>query len=292
MSGLQWDLGRTVRRLSHRQLVGLARTRTGVLGWTTVGNLLLRTGSSMLLTRLLIPDDFGIVGIIGSVFYTVAMLTDLGSQAFLIRHERTVERHFRDVIWTIQAKRGFALFVTVAVLSPLIASALGKPSITLPLAVASLLFVTNAFASMSLVTALRDDKSRELSLLDFALQIFQTVACLLLALWWRNVWALIAAMLLQSALRAILSYTIFPHSGQRLARDREIFREFIAFSRFVIASSALTLVIAQSDKLVLARLFTLQEFGLYAIALSITSAPISFADSYVIRIIFPLYAQT
>jgi O-antigen/teichoic acid export membrane protein len=278
--------------VSLRKLLAFASTRTGVLALTTVGNLVVRTGSSMLLTRLLTPYDFGIVGIITAVFFTVTMITDLGFQDFLIRHERTDERHFRDVIWTIHAKRGAAIFVAVAIASPAIAWIFGKPVVAWPLAVASLIFLINGVASLSLMTALRHDKARELSLLDFGLQVFQTLACLLLALWWRNAWSIIAAMLLQSALRTILSYSLFAESVQRPARDRAISREFLAFSRIVLLSSALALLIGQSDKLVLGRLFTLSEFGLYAIALTIANAPTAFAESYINRIAFPVYAQT
>jgi O-antigen/teichoic acid export membrane protein len=215
----------------------------------------------MTLTRLLRPSDFGIVGIIGSVFYTASMFTDLGFQSFLVRHERTDDRHFRNVIWTIHAKRGVALFIIVAAASPIISWILDKPGIALPLAVASATFGFEGLASLSLITALRRDKSRELSLLELALQIFQTTAAILLALWWRNAWAMIAAMVLQSAVRTFLSYRLFDDSRQSLARDREIFREFLAWSRIVLMSSALTLLLAQ-NQLILARLFSLQEFGL------------------------------
>lgn len=246
----------------------------------------------MILTRLLSPAEFGIVGIITSVFVAVAMITDLGFMDFLVRHERTEDRHFRDVIWTIHAKRGLGVFAAVAALSPIIAWALNKPSIALPLAVASSLFAINGLFSISLLTALRYDKARLVSVLDFGLQIFQTVACVLLALWWHNAWSIIAAMILQAGLRTILSYRLFPDSSQRLARDPEIRREFLVFSRFVLMSSALTLVVGQSDKVVLGRILTLGEFGLYSIALTIASAPMSFADSYVSRIIFPICAKT
>jgi O-antigen/teichoic acid export membrane protein len=57
-------------------------------------------------------------------------------------------------------------------------------------------------------------------------------------------------------------------------------------------SSALTLLIGQTDKIVLARLFTLDQFGLYAIAITIASAPVGFAESYVLRVLFPIYSQT
>jgi len=93
-------------------------------------------------------------------------------------------------------------------------------------------------------------------------------------------------------MRSFLSYRLFGDSSQRLARDPAIFREFLAFSRLIMLSSILTLILAQSDKLVLARLFSLREFGLYALAISITSAPRSFASSYVMRVAFPVYAQT
>jgi O-antigen/teichoic acid export membrane protein len=278
--------------LGLKKLLGLVRTRTGVLGLTTAGNFVVRTGSSILLTRLLSPPEFGIVGIISSIFFAVAMVTDLGFQDFLIKHKRTEDRHFRDVIWTIHAKRGVAVFAAVALASPLIAKAFDKPVVALPLAVASLIFVFNGVASLSLITALRDDKSRELSLLDFSLQLFQTAACVLLALWWHNAWSIIAAMVLHSGLRAILSYRLFPDSAQHCARDPAILREFVVFSRFVMTSSALALLIGQSDKVVLGRVFTLGEFGLYAIALTIAGSPVAFAESYINRIVFPICAQT
>ncbi|MFL6758748.1 oligosaccharide flippase family protein [Sphingomonas sp.] len=263
-----------------------------MLGLTAVGNLIVRTGSSMLMTRLLTPYDFGIVGIITAIFFAVTLVTDLGFEQFVVRHERTEDKHFLDVIWTIHVKRGVLSFIAVAAASPLIAAGFGKPVLTLPLAVASLYFLINGFGSLSLSTALRNDKARQLSLFDFALQIFQTASGLLLAWWWRSAWAIIAAILLHTAFRVVLSYRLFPRSAHRVANDRSISREFFAFSRVVLMSSLLTLMIGQSDKLVLGRLFTLSEFGLYGLALTIASAPTSFADSYLRRIAFPVYAQS
>jgi lipopolysaccharide exporter len=283
-----------VRRVSlpsPRRLITLSTTRTGVVGLTTGGSLLVRTVSSVLLTRILTPQDFGIVGIIGAVFYALTMLTDLGFQSFVVRHERGDERHFRDVIWTIHAGRGAALALIAALASPIVAWGLGKPIVALPLAVASFSFFLNGVASLSLMTALRHDGARKLSLFDFVLQVFLTIASILLALWWRNAWSMIVAMLLQGVLRVILSYTLFPNSRQTPARDPALSREFLVFSRVILVTSAITLVILQTDKLVLARLFTLGQFGLYAIALNLASAPGSFADAYITRVVFPIYAQ-
>lgn len=273
------------------RLGSLFQTRTGVVALTSIGNLFVRTISSIILTRLLSPRDFGLVGIIASVFFVLTMITDLGFTSFVVPHERGDERHFRDVIWTIHAVRGVILAALAAAASPLISWALNKPALTVPLAVSSITFVFLGFASFSLLTTLRHHGARKLSALDFVLQLFQTVICLILALWWRNAWAMIAAMILQSALRTLLSFTWFRDSSHRFVRDGEISREFVAFSRLVILTSTLTLIILQADKLVLARLFTLGQFGLYALALNVASAPTAIGDSYVTRVVFPVYAQ-
>jgi O-antigen/teichoic acid export membrane protein len=98
-------------------------------------------------------------------------------------------------------------------------------------------------------------------------------------------------MVMMWVVRIIVSFVLFTDAAQRPARDRELSKEFLAFSRVVVMSSTLALLIAQIDKLVLARLFTLPQFGLYAIALNIASAPGAFCDAYVMRVVFPVYAQ-
>jgi O-antigen/teichoic acid export membrane protein len=60
----------------------------------------------------------------------------------------------------------------------------------------------------------------------------------------------------------------------------------------IAASSALTLIISQVDKLVLARVFTLKQFGIYAIGANLAAAVSSIALRYVQRIVYPALAAT
>ena len=270
----------------------LLGSRSGVMAITTGGNLVVRVASSVVLTRLLSPDAFGIVGIISAVFFAVFMLTDLGFQSYVTRHADGDDRHFRDVIWPIHAGRGVAITLIAIGLAPIVAHVLRKPELAWPLAIASFTLLLNGLASLSLVTALREDRARRLSWLELGLAAFQAAASIALALVLRSFWAIVAAMLLQALLRLVLSYALFPGSASRPARDRAISREFLAFSRVVVTSSAVSLAMSQTDKLVLARLFTLAQFGLYAIAVNLASAPAAFADGYVHRVVFPALART
>ncbi len=265
---------------------------TGVLALTTIAGILIRTLSSVVLTRILTPSVFGLFGIIGSLFFTLAMITDLGFESFVVRHARGDQRHFLDVIWTMHAIRGIVLALAGCILAPVVAWGLQKHEVLLPIAFASLTFAINGFASFSLIVTLKMGRSKKLSILELMLSIFQTGLCICLAIYLRNIWAFIIAMIAQSLLRTMLSYVAFAASSQRFANDRDIRREFFAFSRVVIPSSLLTLLIAQTGPLFLAKIFTLGEFGLFTIAGNLAGVPIGFVLAYVSRIVFPKYTRT
>jgi O-antigen/teichoic acid export membrane protein len=177
------------------------------------------------------------------------------------------------------------------VTAPLVAISLDKPELSMPLALAAVTLGINGLASFSLIMCLKSGGAKKLSIIDFGLGLFQTTICIGLALWLRNVWAIVGAMIAQSLLRTALSYLLFSGSSHRIARDSAINREFISFSKIVLASSFVSLLISQSDKLFLARFLSLREYGLYAIALSLISLPTGFAMSYVTRIVYPEYTR-
>ena len=225
------------------------------------------------------------------MFFVIVMMTDLGFEAFLIRHPRSDDQHFRNVIWTVHAWRGALLMIAGIVSAPLVALVLQKPDLAMPLALASMTLGINGLASFSLIMSLKSGGSKKLSLIDLALSVFQTAVGIILAVWLRNIWAIVAAMISQSLLRTVLSYAIFPGSSHRLARNAETNREFFSFSKIVLATSFVTLLISQSDKLFLARFLSLQQFGLYSIALNLVSLPSGFVGTYISRIVYPQYTR-
>ncbi len=63
------------------------------------------------------------------------------------------------------------------------------------------------------------------------------------------------------------------------------------FSRYIIGSSVITLILSQIDKFVLGHFLTLGEFGIYMLASSLAFVPKMFSDAYGSRVLFPTYAQ-
>ena len=124
------DLRRTIAKLLLRD--------TNIVVGTVIASNVLRMISSIVLTRLLMPEAFGTVGLISSIAFVLSMISDLGFQAFVIRHRDGAERRFLDVIWTIRLVRAAVLTLVLVMLATPIANLIHRPVIAAALAVSAI----------------------------------------------------------------------------------------------------------------------------------------------------------
>jgi O-antigen/teichoic acid export membrane protein len=245
----------------------------------------------MTLTRLLDSNAYGIVGIITSVSVMLTLISDVGLYDFIVQHREGDEKKFRDQIWTIQVTRSIGLTVVLALLSWPIAYLLDKPELAPVLAVWSLSYLLTGLASLQFALAVRHKQFWRLSLLELIANIITLVVSVAVAVAIRSYWAIIVGMLAGALFKMVLSYTMFPGSRQRWHFDMPRSRELWKFSRYIAMSSALTLLIMQSDKLVLARLMPLSAYGLYAIATTLAAAPAQLGQPYSTRVLLSAYSE-
>ena len=269
----------------------LRLTGSSALALSTITTNAVRIISTICLTRLLSPDVYGITGIIMSLFYMINMVTDIGLQSYVVRHHRSDEPDFLSSVFTLHAVRGVGLAAIGVLLSWPLSLLLGKPELTAPLAVASLIFVIDGQVSLHQFRGLRDGKVQRFAVIDVVTGVSQTLSAIALAFVLRNVWAIIISMFVASAMRLWAGYALFPGSRHRFRPDGAIAADLWRFSKVIAVSSALTLVITQVDKLAMARMLPLSQFGVYVIAASLAAAPTAFAFNYASAIVYPAVAE-
>lgn len=251
---------------------------------------LLRIVSSATLTRILDVQAFGVVGLVTSVAFVFALVSDIGVQPFVIRHARGDDRTFLDEIWTMRLIRSVGLTAIMAACAVPVSLALGKPDFYPIIIVWSGNFTLDGLASMAFATAVREQKLWRLAWLDLGTAVLVFLVSVILGILFRNYWALLLAMIVGALAKAGLSYWLFPHSSRRLRFSRETAREMWNFSRYIAPSSLMWMFVLQSDKLVLARMMPLATFGLYSLAVTISSAGSGLASNYTRRVLYPAYA--
>ncbi|WP_305172855.1 oligosaccharide flippase family protein [Sphingomonas aurea] len=264
---------------------------TSLVIWAMIVQNLLRIVSSMTLTRLLTAEAFAVMAVITSVLVTIGLVSDIGISAFIVRHEQSAEREFRDEVWTLRLIRGVMLSVATAALSIPFSNLMGRPELYLVIAVAGLTSVLDGLGSLAPFVALRSRRLRRLTAIDVGSQIIGLVMSITLAVWLRSYWAMILANLVGQALGVVFSYIFYEDSYQRWRFSRERAAELWRFSRFITGSTILTLIITQGDKLILTRALPLHTLGLYVIAAGLAAVPASLIGAYASKVTYPLLAE-
>lgn len=280
------------RTLSRDKLKSLLTEPTILVGVTFVVQNFIRLFSTIILTRLLVPEAYGILGIITSVAFTVTMLTDVGFQAFMLRHKDVDTKYFRDAMWTIRFLRSLGIACVFFVLAEPIANWLGKPEALAALQLFSLSFIIDGVMPISLITALSDGKIARYCMIDILHTILGLMITLGLALVSPDSYTLVYSILIASIFRVMIFYFVLPGSFMVWQLDLRLLREVLSFGRYIVASSAITLVIMQLDKIAMARVLTIDALGVYYLALNIASIPRGLSGSIASKSLYPLYARS
>jgi lipopolysaccharide exporter len=227
---------------------------------------IIKLGSSLILTRLLSPEVYGVFGILLSILFITELVSDVGTVALLVRHARGNEVKFIHTVWTVRLIRCAVNFSILFLTAPIIAHIYQTPILTNPLRILSLQFLLSGFESMSFILAQRDRKARISNYADLASNVVMSAFVIGVASILKSQYALIYGVLLQRALLVISSHFFYRHVGVGIAFDREAIKDQFQFARVVLPSSLLTIVLSQYDKLVLLKLSNLSLLGVYALA--------------------------
>ena len=251
---------------------------------------MIRLGSNLVITRLLLPEHFGLMALVTTFLVGLALFSDTGVSASIIQNRRSEEPAFFNTAWTVQAIRGVLLWVMACLLAWPLSRFYHQPQLLTLLPVAGLTAVFSGLESMRGLILNRRLSFLAITLLDLAAQVLSVAAMIGLALAWRSVWALVLSGVLSTLMRTILSHTVLPGSRNRFAWDRAAARSLYEFGRWIFVSTAFTFLATQSDRLILGKLVSVDELGFYSIAASLAAVPLQLVQQLGGRVFFPVVA--
>ncbi len=255
-------------------------------GWLTVNfacGLIIRLGSSLILTRLLDPSAYGLISTVMVLMVFVTMLSDLGIRTLVLADERGDDPDYLRLLWTMQALRGFVIAILVAIVALLWMVALDRqwlpptssyahpllPQLTLLI---SLTLIIAGFYSLNEFRLARHLEGGAIARMNIISTFMTTAITIALAYMFRSVWAIALGMVLGGFVRLALSHATLagPPMAWRL-NWRELGR-VMAVSRWVALSSLTSVLMMQADTVLIGLGFGMETLGLYAIALTIYTA--------------------
>lgn len=230
--------------------------------------------SSLILTRILLPEAYGVITILMSIVFVVEMLSDIGINVFIIRDERAEEPRILNTAWTVRLGRSMLNTAVVCIFAPqLSASLYDAPSLAAPLRVISLLFVSGGLESMSFPLAIRRKRTRIIVYSELAAAFLSAIFTVVYCAFSRDYWGMVYGTVVGRLLITAFSYGFYREHRPRLQLDLAAARHLFRFTRYTMPSSIITLALSQFDKVVFLRLFSFDVLGVYGLASGI-AAPI------------------
>ncbi len=248
----------------------------------------LRFGSNIVLSRLVVPEVFGIMLVINTLRNGIELISDVGIGQNIVHNSDGEKRRFLDTAWTIQILRGAVLFSLLF----LAAAPLGKlydlPASAIQFS--ALTLVIMGAASISIYLMQRRLQIVRLNLFDLAMDFVSVALVVGLALYSPTIWSLILANVLAAAIRTVATYML-PHARNWLAWQPDYARQILSFGKWIYLASLLSFLCASFDKLYLGQSIPLALLGIYGIARNVADLPGALISRLGHSLIFPLIAR-
>ena len=273
--------------------------------WTLFGQVstqAIRLIANVLLARLLAPDSFGLMSVVYMLTVALALFSDLGIGRSVVQSHRGTEPDFLDTAWTLQVMRGCGLasLTFVIGLGCYVANQLHWAPATTVYADPRLPWVVCAFAVNAVISSLesirisqarRDVQLQRLTKIDLASQFTSAVLMVCIAWWTRSVWALVFGALFSNAMRVILGHLLLDGHRVRVRLEASALKELMSNGRWIFISSILGFLATNGDRVLLGGLIDANSFGLYAVAILLTSALQIVASMLTISLAYPAFSE-
>jgi O-antigen/teichoic acid export membrane protein len=217
--------------------------------------------STIVLARLLLPSDFGLVALATSMLVVLQAFTELSLSQALI-HTKDPSRDHYNTAWTLSLMRGLLIGIGFAAAAPVTASLYAEPRLEAVMLALGLNAALSGIQNPKLIMLQKELKFHQDAIIGIVGALANVCVSIGTALVLHSYWALIAGLLAGQVASVAVSYTIFPF---RPALRVKHFGELWRFSVWVSISQIVNTLNYRFDQLLVGTLLGRTELGLYTV---------------------------
>lgn len=243
--------------------------------------------STIILARLLSPEDFGIAAMGMLVIGLLYAVTEFGVSMLLIRREY-IDRDHCDTAWTISLLQGLFIGVMIVSLAPVTGMYFNEPRVVGVMYVLAFASFIGGFASIGPALIRRELKFD----LDFRFNVYKRLLIFVttvgLALFFRSYWALVFGYLIGTIVGVILSYVI--HSYRPKWSLTKI-SEYLRFAMSIVPMRIASELHEMAPKFIIGSLGNANTMGAFTVSSGLATLLTQEVVVPMGRGLFPNYAR-
>lgn len=272
--------------VSHKQ-----RT-LAALKWSFLGQGIqqaVQVALTLILARLLVPEDFGLVGMITVLTGLAGAMRDLGLGSAIVQARELGDELLSTAFW-VNILSGAVFCALVALAAPALAAFFSAPPLQSLTLVISLDFLIGAPGVVHAALLQRDLDFRRITLVNTASVLLAGAAGVLAAVAGLGVWSLIIKTLAATATLTLLLWRSHSWRPSLVWRASSL-RDVMSFGGPLVGLTALNHVTRNIDNLLIGRYIGAEGLGLYGRAYALMLYPAQNLSHAMSRVLFPSYAE-
>ncbi len=243
--------------------------------------------STVILARLLVPADFGIIAMATSIIAFLQLATAFSFDIPLIQ-KQDADRDYFDSAWTLNVVFYGVLAVALVLLAHPAALFYQEDRLTDVIRILAIGFFIQGFENIGVVYFRKELDFRKDFILMLSKRVLGFMVTIPLAFYLRSYWALITGMVISNISGVIITYLLHPFRPRfSLVSARELFH----FSKWLMLNNIVNFLRNRSPDFVIGRISGTSSLGLFAVAMEVSTLPTSELVAPINRVVFPGYSK-
>lgn len=260
--------------------------------WSTLGKfgtMGIQFVTNIVLARLLMPDDFGTIGML-SIFIVLSETFIIGGfgQALIQKKNPTHIDYTTVFYWNLVAS--IVMYGLLFVFSPIISRFFEMPQLESVVRVYGLVLIISAFSIVQNNQLQKNLKFKVLSIRNITAASFGTVVSIIMALYGFGVWSLVVSHLVNATISVVLLWRL---SSWRPTWEfsYQSFKELSSFGSLMAISSLVDQFYKEMQGLIIGKWYSAADLGHYSQAKKLENIPTSSLSQIVSQVTFPVFSK-
>lgn len=243
--------------------------------------------SMLILARLLVPEDFGLIAMATSLIALLELFTSFGADTALIQRANPSRDHFNSA-WTLNALAGFGVGTCMIMLAIPVADYYNEQRVQHILYVLALGAMIQGLENIGIVNFRKEMRFDQEFRFMLGKKLLGFAVTMPLVFIWRNYWALVVGMVAGRVCGVTLSYILHPF------RPRFSFaavKDLLHVTKWLLTQNLITFVRERSSDFVIGRMIGSHALGIFTVSAEISNMPGTELVAPINRAILPAYVK-
>lgn len=243
----------------------------------------------LILARLLLPEEFGLIGMIG-VFIAVSIsFIDSGFSQALIRKQNCTDVDYSTVFF-FNLLVGVFFTMILFVSAPLIADFFEQPQLIDIIKVTSVLLIVDSLTLIQRTKLIKEINFKLQTKISVITDIVSGVIAIIMAFSGYGVWSLVAKQMIARSLNSALLW-YWSKWSPILTFSKSSFNELFGFGYKLLLSGLLNTVFNNIYLIVIGKYFSAADLGFYTQADKFKKLPSQNINSVIKRVTYPILSE-